>query len=96
MRSAASSVSRFRRIVLVAGFDDVPEASWKAYDLTTVVQDGHAMVAEAVRILQSMIEETRSTGGTLRIVPGRLVERSTTRRGEGDTFAAGHGKGGAK
>src|SRR5690606_17921474 len=38
--------------VLVAGFDEVPEASWAAYDLTTVVQDGEAMVAEAMDILQ--------------------------------------------
>ena len=65
---------------LVAGFDDVPEASWKAYDLTTVLQDGRAMVAEAVTVLESMILSGRSTHGILRTVPGRLIERSTTRR----------------
>lgn len=66
--------------VLVAGFDDVPEASWGAYDLTTVVQDGHAMVAEAMTILQSMMSSSGSAGGILRVVPGRLIERSTTNR----------------
>ncbi len=65
--------------VLVAGFDDVPEASWKAYDLTTVVQDGPAMVAEAMVILKSMMSSS-SAGRLLRVVPGTLIERSTTRR----------------
>ena len=66
--------------LLVVGFDDVPEASWASYDLTTVVQDGPAMVAEALSILQSMMSSRGSAGGILRIVPGKLVERTTTRR----------------
>jgi DNA-binding LacI/PurR family transcriptional regulator len=66
--------------VLVAGFDDVPEASWNAYDLTTVVQDGPRMVAEAMSVLQAMMSSSGSAGGILRVVPGRLIERSTTRR----------------
>ena len=66
--------------VLVAGFDDVPEASWGAYDLTTVVQDVPSMVAEAMSILQSMMSSSGSAGGVLRIVPGKLIERSTTSR----------------
>jgi len=66
--------------VLVAGFDDVPEASWKAYDLTTVLQDSASMVAEAVAVLRKMIASTRSAGGVLRTVPGHLIERATTRR----------------
>jgi DNA-binding LacI/PurR family transcriptional regulator len=66
--------------VLVAGFDDVPEASWRSYDLTTVVQDAGAMVAEAVSILHTMMSSSDSSGGILRVVPSRLIERSTTRR----------------
>ena len=65
--------------VLVAGFDNVPEAAWGAYDLTTFVQDGPLMVAAAIEILGSMISSTDSAG-VLRVVPGRLIERSTTRR----------------
>ena len=64
--------------VLVAGFDDVPAASWSAYDLTTVVQDGRLMVAEAMAILESMMSSSGSAGGVLRVVPSLLVERSTT------------------
>ena len=66
--------------VLVAGFDDVPEASWGAFDLTTVVQDVPSMVAEAMSILQSMMSSSGSAGGILRNVPGKLIERSTTMR----------------
>lgn len=66
--------------VLVAGFDNVPEASWGAYDLTTVVQDAPSMVAEAMTILEAMMSSSGSAGGILRIVPGRLIERSTTLR----------------
>ena len=66
--------------VLVAGFDDVPEASWKSYSLTTIVQDCKLMVADAMAILQSMMSLGNSSGGILRIVPCKLIERSTTMR----------------
>jgi DNA-binding LacI/PurR family transcriptional regulator len=85
---AIGAIDALRRIVglrvpqdvLVAGFDDVPEASWGAYDLTTVVQDVPSMVTEAMSILQSMMSSSGSAGGILRVVPGRLIERSTTLR----------------
>jgi DNA-binding LacI/PurR family transcriptional regulator len=64
--------------VLVAGFDDIPEASWSSYDLTTVVQDGRQMVAEAMKILDSMMSFSGSAGGAIHVLPARLVERSTT------------------
>jgi DNA-binding LacI/PurR family transcriptional regulator len=66
--------------VMVAGFDDVPEASWTSYGLTTIVQDCRMMVADAMDALQSMMMDGSSPGGILRIVPCRLVERSTTLR----------------
>ena len=66
--------------VLVAGFDDVPEASWKSYSLTTIVQDYKQMVADAMTVLQSMMSSGNSAGGVLRIVPCKLIERSTTMR----------------
>ena len=75
-----SAGMRIPRDVLVAGFDDVAEASWGAYDLTTIVQDSTAMAAEAMSVLQDMMSSHGSAGGILRIVPGRLIERSTTRR----------------
>ena len=64
--------------VMVVGFDDVPEASWSSYDLTTIIQDGSLMVAKAMTILDSMMSSSGSSGGALHLVPARLVERSTT------------------
>lgn len=64
--------------VLVAGYDDVPEASWAAYDLTTIVQDAPAMVAAAMSILEAMMTSGRSADGVVQVVPTKLVERSTT------------------
>ena len=66
--------------VLVAGFDDVPEASWKSYSLTTVVQDYRRMVADAMEVLQFMMTSGSSAGGILRIVPCKLIERNSTVR----------------
>jgi DNA-binding LacI/PurR family transcriptional regulator len=72
--------ARVPQDVLVAGFDDVPEASWSGYDLTTVAQDVPAMVCEAMSILQTMISSVSSAGGIHRVVAGRLIERSSTMR----------------
>lgn len=66
--------------VMIAGFDDVPASSWTSYDLTTVVQDGPSMVAAAMAVLQAMIPDNSAAGGIRRIVPAKLVERSTTRK----------------
>lgn len=75
--------------MLVAGYDDVPEASWAAYDLTTIVQDAPAMVEEAMSILESMMTSSKSAGGVVRVVPSRLIERSTTLRSTPAASAAG-------
>jgi DNA-binding LacI/PurR family transcriptional regulator len=64
--------------VLIAGFDDIPAASWSAYDLTTFVQDGPKMVDEALAILAAAKASGTPAGGTCRIVDARLVERGTT------------------
>jgi DNA-binding LacI/PurR family transcriptional regulator len=65
---------------MLAGFDDIPQAAWTAYDLTTILQDGKAMVAAAAEILQARMIEPGKAISIERIVPGRLVERATTRR----------------
>lgn len=68
--------------VLVAGFDDVPAASWSSFDLTTVVQDLPAMVTAAIDVLQARMADTDAdpTDGVVKTVPVRLIERATTRR----------------
>ena len=42
--------------VSVVGYDDVPAASWLAYNLTTVRQRANQMVQETVRILLDQVE----------------------------------------
>jgi DNA-binding LacI/PurR family transcriptional regulator len=48
--------------VSIVGYDDVPAAAWKAYDLTTVRQPVDRMVAAAVELLVGEIEEGRASG----------------------------------
>ena len=64
--------------VSVVGYDDVPVASWPAYDLTTVRQPANRMVAETVSIILECIEnpETKS----LRIeIDGPLILRGSAK-----------------
>ena len=65
--------------VAVVGYDDVPEAAWRAYDLTTVEQPCDAMIAATVEILMEQIDAGETTRRAA-ICPARLVERGSTRR----------------
>lgn len=83
--SAFGAVDALRKLklsapsdVLVCGFDNILSASWGAYDLTTFDQDGKRMVEETLKLIERASEA--ATGGVSRIVPARLIERSTTRR----------------
>lgn len=64
---------------MVAGYDDIPEASWRAYELTTVPQDMTLFVQAALGAL----EEALSAPGQ-EIAPitirGTLIERASTMR----------------
>ncbi|MEO1550842.1 MAG: LacI family DNA-binding transcriptional regulator [Pseudomonadota bacterium] len=62
----------------VVGFDDVPQAGWLAYRLTTVRQRARAMVNETVRILTQAIDGD-GTAPVRTAVPAPLVVRATTR-----------------
>ena len=66
--------------VIIAGFDDIPAASWSAYDLTTLVHDGTRMVDEALAILRTASANHTSAGDVRCVVPATLIERATTRR----------------
>lgn len=67
--------------VSVVGFDDVPLASWPAYDLTTFRQRVNRMVAETVATLMDRIEGNETEPRRLRI-DGMLIPRKSTRRQE--------------
>src|SRR4051794_35901808 len=66
--------------VLVAGFDDIPAASWAAYELTTFVQDSAGMVEAAVALLVAATASALPFGGRRAVLPSQLVERSSTAR----------------
>ena len=65
--------------VAVIGYDDVAEAAWPSFDLTTVRQDLDAMVASATELLVAAMT-TPTTGTTKLSLTPTLRERSTTRR----------------
>lgn len=68
--------------VSVVGYDDVPLASWPAYDLTTVRQSANRMVAETVRTLFEQIENDTTPPQRVEI-DGPLIVRGSARVPEG-------------
>jgi DNA-binding LacI/PurR family transcriptional regulator len=65
--------------VSVVGYDDVPEAGWGGYELTTVSQSSAEMVRATVEILMEQITAQR-VAGRAAITPARLVVRASARR----------------
>jgi DNA-binding LacI/PurR family transcriptional regulator len=64
-------------ISLIA-YDDVPEAGWGGYKLTTVKQPGELMIAETVRILVEQLDNRKVVKHEA-MLPGRLVVRASSR-----------------
>ena len=70
--------------VAIVGFDDVPPASWPAYNLTTVRQRANKMVECTVDIILEKIEQS-DNGKSIQIkIPSPIVVRGTTRNLEGE------------
>jgi len=61
--------------VSVVGFDDVPQAAWGAYRLTTVVQDVNDMVAATVELLDEQMNRDPLPRHV--VVPCRLALRDS-------------------
>lgn len=64
--------------ISVAGYDDVPEAAWAAYSLTTVAQPAQEMVEATVAILLEQVER-RVVNRRAAVLPCRLIIRGSTR-----------------
>jgi DNA-binding LacI/PurR family transcriptional regulator len=64
--------------VSVVGYDDVPAAAWKAYDLTTIRQPVNRMVAATVEILMAEIKGGAPPGSATEVA-AELVLRSSAR-----------------
>jgi DNA-binding LacI/PurR family transcriptional regulator len=65
--------------VSVVGFDNVPQAAWESYGLTTYEQPVQPMVEATVELLQSYLREEQTPPSRNVIVPGRLVLRDSCR-----------------
>lgn len=65
--------------VSVVGYDDVPEAGWGGYALTTVEQPCEAMVQATIDILLNQVTAKEITARAA-VLPARLVVRATARR----------------
>lgn len=68
--------------VSVVGYDDVPMASWPAYNLTSLRQPANQMVRHTVDLLLTMIDEPTTQAKQVQI-EGPLVVRGTARIPEG-------------
>lgn len=72
---------RERRVpeeVSVIGFDDIPQASWRAYRLTTLRQPVDELCAAVMARIRALNRESATTP-LLATVPVRMVVRSTLR-----------------
>ena len=64
--------------VSVVGFDNVPQAEWGAYRLTTVEQSVEPMIDATVTMLLQQLDDDAVTRDHL-VVPTRLVVRDSAR-----------------
>ncbi len=70
--------------VSVVGYDDVPLASWEAYDLTTIRQPVNRMVDTTVETMLAQIDNPQATPRQIEI-EGELIIRSSARIPDGWT-----------
>lgn len=70
------------RDVSIIGYDDVPLASWPAYDLTTVRQPVNRMVEATVELLLSSINGHENYTQTIQI-EGPLIQRGSSQLPKG-------------
>lgn len=67
--------------VSVVGFDNVPQAAWPSYRLTTVEQPLGPMIEATVDLLQRHLRSDSRGGGENVTVPGELIIRGSARLG---------------
>ncbi|MEZ5776916.1 MAG: substrate-binding domain-containing protein [Paracoccaceae bacterium] len=63
--------------VAVTGFDDIPQAAWPSYGLTTLRQPVRRMANTAVRMLMEQLGGS-SRSGERRLLPPEIMIRSST------------------
>jgi DNA-binding LacI/PurR family transcriptional regulator len=71
--------------VSVIGFDDVPQAAWPSYDLTTIRQAIDKTIEATASVLFECIERPEAPPRRV-LMPGSLVVRGSARIPEGDAL----------
>ena len=66
--------------VSVVGFDNVPQAGWASYELTTFEQPVEPMVEATVALLQGYLREAQTPPSRNLVVPGQLIIRQSARQ----------------
>jgi DNA-binding LacI/PurR family transcriptional regulator len=61
----------------VVGFDDIPQASWGSYGMTTLRQPVDTLITA---IMRAILREEANSGPVHDVLPVELVERTTTRK----------------
>ncbi len=85
MALGALDVARYERGIQVPnelsiiGFDDIPMASWPAYNLTTIRQPVDEMIDAAISLLNEKGNGVPT--GQTRLLPGKLIVRGSARIG---------------
>ena len=62
--------------VAIIGFDDVPEASWLSYQLTTFRQDPLVMAMRAVELMERRLANPDLPPGYERVIPELVIRQS--------------------
>lgn len=65
----------------VVGCDDIPQASWAPYDLSTIQQDENAMINRAISILEKIYADTLEEEEGQYMVECHMVVRSSSKTG---------------
>jgi DNA-binding LacI/PurR family transcriptional regulator len=69
---------RIPQDISVVGYDDVPEASWGGYSLTTVRQPSALMIEATIKILMEQIQR-ESVSRRAAVLPAELIIRQSAR-----------------
>ena len=62
----------------IIGFDNIPQANWQSYQLTTMSQDVNQMVLSTVGVLLNQIQQAIKPEHI--VIPCEIIERNTLRR----------------
>jgi DNA-binding LacI/PurR family transcriptional regulator len=62
--------------IQIIGFDNIPQAGWRSYQLSSFKQDYKRLAREAVKIVVHQIQEQDTTLVKL-MIPTQLIERNS-------------------